>query len=195
MRTLAIIFSILLLVGCGDDDTTPGPITRATAGIFTAITEDGTTYTAGESVGTATFEYQDGVTTILVELSGMDPNGAHAMHLHEGTFTQPGRHWNQGILSSSFCREMSLGEVWAKTFAGDVGNIDIDENGNGTFTLKTDLWSIGTFDEKDILGTVLFVHQNFEDFANECDPNHDHNHGHQNAKIAGGTVILEVEQL
>ncbi len=184
------------MLGCSKDDASSGPITNASTEIFSVTSEDGSIFTPVESVGTASFQYQDGVTTITVELNGMEPNGSHAMHLHEGTLSEPGRHWNQGRLDQGFCREFSLGEVWAKTFAGDVGNISTDANGNGTFTLRTDLWSLGTNSETDILGTVLFIHQNFEDFANECDLNHGHDHGHpKNPKIAGGTVILEVEQL
>lgn len=190
MRVLTVLLSIFFL-SCNDDKE-PGPKTFATAEIYLVSLNEEETFEQGASVGHAKFVYQDGVTSLTVNLSGMEPNGAHAMHLHEGTLAEPGRHWNQGQFVS-FCGAFSLGEVWAKTFAGDIGNIAIDNDGNGTFTLKTNLWQLGTDDESDISGTVLFVHENFEDFANECDPNHGHDHGHSNAKIAGGTVVIDEE--
>jgi len=130
-----------------------------------------------------------------VNVSNMEPNSTHAMHLHEGTLEQPGRHWNKERFIA-FCDSLSLGKFWLKPFAGDVGNIKTDANGDGTFELKTDLWSLGTNDRSDISGTVLFIHANSEDFGNECDPAHDHGHGgHMNPKIAGGTVVLESQLL
>lgn len=195
MRIFSIILTLFLITSCDDEKPQPkGPKNFAAADIYLVSSEDGTTYTQGEWTGNASFVYQDGVTTLEVNLSDMEPNSSHAMHLHQGTLEEPGRHWNQEQFVS-FCTKKSLGEIWAKTFAGDIGNIEIDEEGNGTFTISTDFWSLGTQDSTDISGTILFVHENFEDFPNECDPFHGHNHPHINAKIAGGTVILGSELL
>jgi len=194
LRITISLITVFLLLGC-QEESVPGPKTFATADIVLVDTEDGEFYQAGERIGGATFTYQDGVTSLEVSLANREPGSSHAMHLHQGTLEEPGRHWNQGKFVS-FCGEKSLGDFWIKPFAGDVGNIEIDEDGNGFFFMRTDLWSIGTNDDKDILGTVIFVHQNFEDFGNECDPFHTHEHGdHMNPKIAGGTVLLTVEQL
>ncbi|WP_436515095.1 superoxide dismutase family protein [Ekhidna sp. To15] len=192
MRAYLSLF-VLLVLAC-QESKEPGPKTFAAADIYTVSLAEDETYVQEDLIGNAEFIFQDGATTLKVNLSGMVPNTSHAMHLHQGTLAEPGRHWNQGLFTS-FCSKFSLGEVWAKTFAGDVGNIDIDANGNGTFIIKTDLWSLGTDDDFDISGTVLFIHANSEDFANECDPNHDHNHGHNNVKIAGGTVVLDAQLL
>lgn len=190
MRIPAILL-LALFIGCNSDEqlTPPGPITQAAAEIYFVNSEDGENFTKGELMGNVSLEFQDGVTTMEISVSDMVPNSAHAMHLHLGSLEVPGRHWNQNIFTA-FCNVESLGSLWAKPFAGDVGNIEIDENGNGTFTIQTDLWSLGTDENSDIQNTVLFIHENEEDFLNECDPNHGHNHGHVNAKIAGGTIIL-----
>ena len=91
----------------------------------------------------------------------------------------------------AFCEEESMGRLWLRPFAGDVGNIQIDDKGNGEFVLQTDLWSVGTGDETDVIETVLFIHHKSEDFVTECDPNHKHDGmAHTNMKIAGGTVTL-----
>ena len=194
MRAYAFLTIVLLFPGC-DGEQEPGPKTFAAADIYWVSSEDGEIYEKGEWMGNASFIFQDGVTSLKVEVTGMEPNSSHAMHLHQGTLEEPGRHWNQGKFVT-FCATKSLGEFWLKPFAGDIGNISIDNEGNGSFTLKTDLWSLGTDDDPDIVGTVLFIHQNFEDFGNECDPFHDHDHGaHMNPKIAGGTVVLSAELL
>ena len=83
-----------------------------------------------------------------------------------------------------------MGDAWEKKFAGDVGNIEIDANGDGQFNLSTDLWTLGTGDDTDVAETVLFFHALSEDFAIECDPSH-HPGGHANSKIAGGSFVLE----
>ncbi len=195
MRNLILVFIFFIFTGCEDEKPEPGPKTFAAADIYLVSSEDGKIYETGEWTGNAEFIYQDGVTSMKVSLSGMEPNSSHAMHLHDGTIEEPGRHWNQDGFSN-FCKTLSLGEVWAKPVAGDIGNIEIDTKGNGTFIIKTDLWSLGTKDETDISGTVLFVHEKFEDFANECDPFHGHPpHGHTNRKIAGGTVVLDSQLL
>lgn len=199
MKTFAKILlfvSIISLISCTKDDVfEPGPKTFASADIYSISTTDGELYTQGELTGNMTMVYQDGVTSTTITLFNMEPNTIHAMHIHQGSLENPGRHWNQNIFTS-FCNEKSLGEVWAKPAAGDVGNIEIDEEGNGTFTLQTDLWTLNQELDSDIENNVLFIHQMEENFAEECDPNHQHQHGHTNAKIAGGVIgLLPVEEI
>lgn len=190
MRSIAFLLTLLILIACKKDETPePGPKTFATADIHWVSTEDGEIYEEGDLMGNASLVYQDGVTTLDISVEGMEPNTQHAMHLHQGTLREPGRHWNKGKFIA-FCDSISLGEYWLKPFAGDVGNISVDASGDGTFTIQTDLWSLGTDSESDISGTVLFIHEKYQDFGNECDPNHKHDHGHMNPKIAGGTVAL-----
>lgn len=190
MKKLGILSLFIFFISCSKDDTTPGIKTFAAADIYTVTSSDGENYTKGDLIGNASIEYQDSIITMTVSISNMEPNTSHAMHLHMGSLEKPGHHWNQGTQIYRFCNARSLGQVWAKVYAGDVGNIDIDSDGNGTFTIRTDLWAIGTNNHKDISGTVLYIHQQEEDFIAECDPNHDHNHGHVNAKIAGGTIVF-----
>lgn len=190
-KALVLIIPILLFVGCGDDDQTEkGTPVVATATIFWVNSEDGEIFEAADQIGQASFSYVNGVTTLNLSVADMEPNTSHAMHIHQGTLEEPGRHWNQGKFVA-FCEVESLGRLWLKPFAGDVGNIQIDEDGNGTFTIETNLWSVGTGDDSDILDNVLFIHHKSEDFAKECDPNHTHEPGgHTNAKIAGGVITI-----
>jgi Cu-Zn family superoxide dismutase len=51
---------------------------------------------------------------------------------------------------------------------GDIGNFTADANGNGTITLTTDEWNIGSGDPtKDILGKGLIVHEGTDDFVSQ----------------------------
>ena len=142
-----------------------------------------------EVVGKASFFQTAEVVTIEIELSGQTPNTSKAVHIHEGTVEVPGRHWNAGKFIAQ-CNTRSLGSVWARPFIGDVGNVDIDENGNGTFSLRTDLWQLNSGDERDLLDRPIIIHENAQDFIEECDPFHDHTHAHSNPKIAGGEIKL-----
>ncbi|MEQ9405386.1 MAG: superoxide dismutase family protein [Cyclobacteriaceae bacterium] len=190
MKQTIFLLSLSLLISCGDDNpVVSGPKTFASSDIYAVTSTDGKIFTPGELTGNVELVYQDGVTTMEVSVYNMEPGTSHAMHLHMGTLEEPDRHWNQNIFTP-FCNERSLGELWAKLFAGDIGNIEIDADGVGTFTIQTDLWTLGEDADTDIQNTVLYIHQKPEDFAIECDPNHGHTHGHTNAKIAGGTIVL-----
>lgn len=142
-----------------------------------------------EQIGNAKFFQSGSVVTIEISLFKMTPNSEKAVHIHDGTVNRPGRHWNSGKYVAA-CDEISLGKAWTRPFIGDVGNVPIDENGKGTFTLQTDLWAINSGDEKDILDKAIIVHQQPQDFVEECDPFHSHDYPHSNQKIGGGTIEL-----
>ncbi|MEO1253792.1 MAG: superoxide dismutase family protein [Bacteroidota bacterium] len=142
-----------------------------------------------KGIGKATFFQAGEVVVLEISLSGMTPNTSKAVHIHEGTVQQPGRHWNAGKFVAA-CENRSLGKVWAKPFIGDVGNVNIDGNGNGTFSIKTDLWKLNSGDERDLLDRPIIIHENSQDFIEECNPFHDHTHDHFNPKIGGGKITL-----
>ena len=186
MRILLFIPVFALFVACKDD--TGSSKTIAVADIYSVSSTDGVNYIQGNLIGDASLEYSEGETSIEVNVAGLDPNTSHAMHLHMGTLAVPGMHWNQGT-SDNYCDVLSLGIAWKKKFAGDVGNIAVDKNGEGQYKLTTDLWTLRTGENTDIAKTVLFIHALPEDFATECGSNH-HPGGHTNSKIAGGSFKI-----
>ena len=120
-----------------------------------------------EVSGEVTFTEENGIVTMLAELSGLSP-GEHAIHLHEkadcssddGKST--GGHWNP------------TGEPHGKWGAdsgfhrGDIGNFTADEEGNATVEFTTDLWCIGCEDTtSNILGKAVIVHQGVDDFTSQ----------------------------
>lgn len=125
---------------------------------------------------------------LMIDLNCNKPNTSSALHMHYGTPNKPEQHWNPET-AESYCGKLSLGEVWGRKYAGDIGNIHFDESGDGTFFLQTDLWSLNSGEKNDILRKVLVVHYLYEDFALHCDDN-PHNHSHQNPKIGSGIIEL-----
>ena len=194
MKRLVLIVPILLLLGCGTDENqgTADPEVIAEADIYgiTEITEGEFEVSSQSSVGTATFYQTGNIVTIDINLRGMTPNALQAVHIHSGSVELPGRHWNAGKFVAA-CSTESLGRAWQKTFIGDVGNVPIGSDGTGSFSLQTDLWRINSGDDLDILDKVIIVHQDPEDFAEECDPYHSHDYIHYNKKIAAGTIELK----
>ena len=179
----------LLLVQCGPVDT-PSATAIAVATIYRVEnTTDSTFQVTTQEIGAATFSEKNGIITLQINVTGLTPNNRHAVHIHEGSCEAPGMHWNQGT-TVSFCREPNLDpdDIWTKPKAGDVGNIRTDEQGAGTFELSTIFWRLGSDDNLDITGLVIVVHENEEDFAQECFQSH--SHMHNNPKIACGTIDL-----
>lgn len=131
--------------------------------------------------GTATFTEKNGKVTFLAKLSGLNP-GIHAIHIHEKSDcsaadgSSAGGHWNPTFKKHG---KWGVGEY----HKGDIGNFIADKNGNGTITLTTDEWSIGSEDEtKNILGKGLIVHQDADDF-------HSQPSGNAGARVACSAII------
>lgn len=129
------------------------------------------------------------VVTLTIELDGFTANTSHAIHLHTGSCEDPGTHWNQNS-SKSFCAEESLGVQWRKSYAGDIGNITTDSQGRGYLRLSTDIWTLNTGLDSDILNKVLVIHERAEDFGPECFILTPHDHD-GNSKIACGRIELQ----
>lgn len=131
--------------------------------------------------GTATFVEKNGQVTFVAILSGLKP-GSHAIHIHEKSDcsaadgSSAGGHWNPTFKKHG---KWGVGEY----HKGDIGNFTADANGNGTITLTTDEWNIGSGDPaKDILGKGLIVHQGTDDFVSQPS-------GDAGARVACSAII------
>jgi Cu/Zn superoxide dismutase len=186
---LPVILATFILSGCGPEEKSD-PAILAVATLYSIEYDTDSTYhLTDQELGAASFSEMDGIVTLQINMTGLTPNARHAAHIHEGTCEVPGMHWNQGT-DASFCRETNLDEndIWTKPKAGDIGNIRANEEGSGTFELSTKFWRLGSNDSFDITGLVVMVHQNEEDFAQECFQSH--THMHNNPKLACGTIEL-----
>jgi Cu-Zn family superoxide dismutase len=134
------------------------------------------------ATGKVVFIEDGGVVKMTAKLVGLDP-GSHAIHIHEkadcssedGKST--GGHWNP-----TYEQHGKWGDEEGY-HRGDIGNFVADENGNGSISLKTDLWCLGCDDEnKNILGKAIIVHQGEDDFVSQPS-------GAAGARISCGGII------
>lgn len=131
--------------------------------------------------GTATFIEKNGKVSFVAKLAGLQP-GVHAIHIHEKSDcsaadgSSAGGHWNPTFKKHG---KWGVGEY----HKGDIGNFTADANGNGTISLITDEWNMGSGDPtKDILGKGLIVHQGADDFVSQPS-------GDAGARVACSAII------
>lgn len=89
-----------------------------------------------------------------------------AVHIHEhGDCGDMGKnahgHWNP--------TNETHGKWGSEHFhRGDIGNVKLDGNGNGSLEMTTDLWSVGGNDStKNILNKALIVHGGVDDYTTQ----------------------------
>jgi Cu-Zn family superoxide dismutase len=115
--------------------------------------------------GLAAF-HSDGKKVVLkIDLAGAPP-GTHAVHIHEkgdcssADGESAGPHWNP--------TSQQHGKFGHDGFhLGDIGNIDVNQDGTGTLTMDTDLWTIGTGERNDVVGHAVVVHAMQDDMASQ----------------------------
>lgn len=115
--------------------------------------------------GRAVFTESNGEIQLEVTIENAEP-GPHAVHIHEigdcsaEDASSAGGHWNP------------TGEDHGKWgvppfHLGDIGNIEVGEDGTGTLTMSTDRWSLGGGPETDVVGKALVVHSGADDFTSQ----------------------------
>ena len=141
--------------------------------------------TSGSSVtGAATFRQTGDQITLLVEINNASP-GLHAVHIHEyGDCSSPdgksaGGHWNPTGVAHGMWGEGGF-------HLGDIGNINVGEDGTGSIELTTDLWEIGTGSNVDIVGRGIIVHAGADDFTSQPS-------GAAGARIGCGAIELAAQ--
>lgn len=117
--------------------------------------------------GNVVFTEENGEVSMTAIISGLS-EGTHAIHIHEkgdcsaADGSSAGGHWNP---TDEQHGEWGSSEGYHK---GDIGNFEVDANGNGTVNLSTDEWCIGCGDEKkDILGKAVIVHDGVDDYTSQ----------------------------
>jgi Cu-Zn family superoxide dismutase len=103
--------------------------------------------------------------TIKVDVEKAPP-GLHAVHIHEfGDCSAPdgksaGGHYNP--------TKDAHGD-WTKEHhhLGDIGNLEVAQDGKGSLTLTTDKWALGGGAPHDITGRSIIVHEKVDDFTTQ----------------------------
>ncbi|EDM44669.1 Copper/Zinc superoxide dismutase [unidentified eubacterium SCB49] len=132
--------------------------------------------------GVAKFFEKSGKVSFLAKISGLSP-GIHAVHLHEKADCSSvdgksaGGHWNP-----TFQPHGKWGDA-SGYHKGDIGNFNVNEDGEGSIALTTNEWCIGCGDKnKDILGKAIIVHQGADDFTSQPS-------GAAGARVSCGGII------
>ena len=105
--------------------------------------------------GTATFREDGDQVTLTLDVTGASP-GAHGAHIHEvgdcsaADASSAGPHWNP------FTKVHGAPD--AEHHLGDLGNIQIGQDGKGTLKLSKVEWTIGDGANTDVVGKALVIH-------------------------------------
>jgi Cu-Zn family superoxide dismutase len=119
----------------------------------------------GELTGSASFIDGAGQVSLQIDLDNAPP-GRHGVHIHEfgdcsaEDGTSAGGHWNP--------TGHDHGKWGEEPFhLGDIGNILVGEDGTGSLMISTDLWSIGTGQDNDVVGKAVIVHAGEDDLKSQ----------------------------
>ncbi len=170
--TIGMTIGVLVLAGCGNhdrggghdaDQSEPAHDEMEPVEIVVQLEPKSDSTVSG----TATFTAEaDGTIGLAIEIAGAPPGG-HAFHLHEvgdcsaADGTSAGGHWNPTGHDHG---------QWGSEGAyhlGDVGNIEVGEDGSGHFHMTSTVWSIGTGAENDIVGRAVILHAGVDDFTTQ----------------------------
>lgn len=117
--------------------------------------------------GNVVFTQEDGEVSMTAIISGL-AEGTHAIHIHEkgdcsaADGKSAGGHWNP---TGEDHGKWGDSEGFHK---GDIGNFEVDENGNGTVNLTTDEWCLDCGDKnKDLAGKAVIVHDGVDDYTSQ----------------------------
>jgi len=159
LKTLSLILLFAFLINaCSDKKKDRTALVKATATIEAK---------SNSSIsGTVTFTEKDGIVKMEALISNTT-EGNHAIHIHAigdcsaENGSSAGGHWNPTNENHG---------KWGITpfHRGDIGNIVIGVDGNGTIERETDLWCIGCEDEtKNIIGKAIIIHEGPDDFSSQ----------------------------
>lgn len=116
--------------------------------------------------GTVEFMQHEGKVKMNFKITvAVMANKTVAVHLHEmGDCGDMGKmahgHWNP--------TGKDHGKWGTGSFhSGDIGNISLNDKGEGTMELETDLWSIGGDVKTDILNRSVIVHSGTDDYTSQ----------------------------
>jgi len=131
--------------------------------------------TAGKAVGTATITGTDGNLMVEVKVNDLPP-GTHGAHIHTtgdcsaADFTSAGGHWNPANVNHGTESDAP------HPHAGDIGNIEVGEDGTGTLSNTSN----GTWAELfDADGAAFVIHADADDMKSQPS-------GNAGARIACG---------
>jgi len=116
--------------------------------------------------GEAKFTDEDGKVRFELTVDNLTP-GEHAVHLHEKgdcsaeDASSAGGHWNPTMKPHG---KRGDGTSYHK---GDIGNMNVGQDGKGTMNLTVEGWSIGGADSTNVVGKSVIIHEKADDFTSQ----------------------------
>lgn len=115
--------------------------------------------------GTATFTGENGSVKFELQVENLQA-GSHAVHIHENgdcsasDASSAGGHWNP--------TNVDHGERGNPPFhKGDIGNMDVGDDGKGTMNMTIEGWSVGGPDSTNVVGKAVIIHAGADDFTSQ----------------------------
>lgn len=130
--------------------------------------------------GEAKFTEEDGKVRFELTVENLTP-GEHAVHLHEKgdcsaeDASSAGGHWNPTMKPHG---KRGDGTSYHK---GDIGNMNVGNDGKGTMNLTVEGWSIGGADSTNVVGKSVIVHEKADDFTSQPS-------GNAGARVSCGVI-------
>jgi Cu-Zn family superoxide dismutase len=171
-----LLMGVLVLVGCGGkEEAAPEPevmeepaaepmemVSAARHAMASLQSKEGFTVS-----GTLHFEQasDSDPVTIVAEIEGA-PGGSHGLHIHEtgdcssADFKSAGGHFNPAAVPHG-------GPDDAERHSGDLGNIEIGEDGSGSLTLTSDIITLADGQPTSIGGLAVILHEGTDDLVSQ----------------------------
>lgn len=159
--TMLLVSAAMLVGGCETMHAMNSPSGNATAASsdqLVAVMQP----TAGRTTsGVVTFSTVDGGVKVVVDVSGLSPNGMHAIHVHQygdvrsADGKSAGGHYNPAGHDHALPTE-------GTRHAGDLGNLTADYNGNAHYEITvTNITLNGKHNP--IIGRGVIIHAKADD--------------------------------
>lgn len=130
--------------------------------------------------GVVTFTQTGDTVEVSAEVSGLSASGEHGFHIHEvgdcsaPDFTSAGGHFNPtGAIHG--------GPDDADHHAGDLGNLTVDDGGNGTLSRSSALLTV-TPGPNSVVGRAVILHEKRDDLVSQPT-------GDAGGRIACGVIV------
>ncbi|MDY7091946.1 MAG: superoxide dismutase family protein [Acidobacteriota bacterium] len=203
MTTLRLLFCLLLsttlLTACGGPqetapaETEPAPAAQEEPAAAEAMEEATTAHATlqaredmGELQGVVNFSESDGVVTITAEVKGLSGAGTHGFHIHETgdcsapDFTSAGGHFNP-------TDTIHGGPSDEEHHAGDLGNLEIGEDGSGTLEHTSSMITLGE-GPNSVVGKAVILHEKADDLVSQPT-------GAAGGRVACGIIELDGDDM
>lgn len=175
LLTLLVALPMFALLSCGSGEDTDETDTDSVVvtegndaqGGGQAVADINGTHSDTTVTGTVMFTENGGKVKMMLNITVPKKAGQSvAVHIHEhGDCGDMGKdahgHWNPTNQKHGKWGEGSF-------HLGDIGNVNLNGEGQGTMEMETDLWTIGGTDTtRNILSKAIIVHSGVDDYTSQ----------------------------